>query len=134
MTFIQPIIILTFEYAGTEAEAEPLVAPFLSLDPLVNTNETVPYTGAAHAGGSGINDSVCQDGNNWKLYPVGLQVFNATANRAIYNLLSAMIAENPKLNGSIVQFEGYSLQAVKAVDPASTAYAHREDNLLVYVS
>lgn len=127
------MIILILEYAGTQAQAKPLVAPFLSLNPIVATNETVPYTEAAHAGGTGINDSVCQGGNSWKLFPVGLQVYNATSNRAIYNLLSKMIARNPSLNGSVVQFEGYSVQGVKAVDPASTAYAHREDNLLVYV-
>jgi hypothetical protein len=128
------VIVFLIEYAGTKAEAEPLIAPFLSLDPVVAVNKTVPYTGVALAAGTSLNDTVCKPGASWKLFPVGLQVYNATSNRAIYKLLSTMIAENPIFNGSVVQFEGYSLQGVRAVDPASTAYAHRGDNLLVYVS
>ena len=42
-----------------------------------------------------------------------------------------MVTQNPDLRGSSVQFEGYSLQGMKAVDPTSTAYAHRDDNILV---
>ena len=30
-----------------------------------------------------------------------------------------------------MQFEGYAVQGMKAVDPASSAYAHRDDNILV---
>jgi len=44
-----------------------------------------------------------------------------------------MVTKHPGLNESIVQFEGYSLEAVKAVPADSSAYPHREDNLLVYV-
>ena len=126
---------LSLEYAGTESEAEPLYAPFLSLGPVVATNVTVPYTGVAHASGSGVEDFVCQNSDlSWKLYPVGTLVYNITTNRQIYSLFSKMINDNPELNNSVVQFEGYSLQGMKAVDPASTAYAHRADNLLLYVA
>ncbi|KAI4264405.1 MAG: hypothetical protein L6R42_000485 [Xanthoria sp. 1 TBL-2021] len=43
-----------------------------------------------------------------------------------------MITTIPALATSFVQFEAFPMQAVKAVDPASTAYAHREDDILVY--
>ena len=122
------------EYAGTKSEAESLYAPFVGLGPVVATNVTVPYTEVAHASGSGVEDPVCQSGLSWKLYPVGTLVYNITTNRQIYSLISKMISENPEFNNSVVQFEGYSLQGVKAVDPASTAYAHRADNLLMYVA
>lgn len=128
------MIVFIVEYAGTKVQAEPLYAPFLTLNPVVATNVTVPYTGVAHASGSGVEDPVCAKGLSWKLFPVGLQVYNITTNRAIYNIYSKMVRENPEFNNSVVQFEGYSMQAVKAVDPASTAYAHRADNLLLYVS
>ncbi|KAK0507960.1 hypothetical protein JMJ35_009849 [Cladonia borealis] len=128
----EPVIVLLLEYAGTESEAEPLYAPFLSLGPVVATNVTVPYTGVAHASGSGVEDFVCQNSDlSWKLYPVGALVYNITTNRQIYSLFSKMINDNPEFNNSVVQFEGYSLQGMKAVDPASTAYAHRADNLLL---
>ena len=106
----------------------------MALGPVVATNVTVPYTEVAHASGSGVEDAVCQNGLSWKLYPVGALVYNITTNRQIYHLYSKMVNENPEFNNSVVQFEGYSLQGVKAVAPASTAYAHRADNLLLYVA
>ena len=125
---------LSAQYAGTESEAESLLAPFMTLGPVVATNVTVPYSEVAHAAGSGLQDPVCQSGLSWKLYPVGTLVNNITTNRQIYSLLSKMISENPEFNNSVVQFEGYSMQGVKAVNPSSTAYAHRADNLLMYVA
>ena len=65
------------------------------------------------------------------LFPVGLKQFNIDANRQIYQLFSDMVIQTPALNGTFVQFEGYALQGMKAIDPASSAYAHREDNILV---
>ena len=84
------MIVSIFEYAGTKAQAEPLYAPFLTLNPVVATNVTVPYTGVAHASGAGVEDPVCAKGLSWKLFPVGLQVYNIATNRAIYNIYSKM--------------------------------------------
>lgn len=44
-----------------------------------------------------------------------------------------MVTTTPALATSFVQFEAFPMQAVKAVDPASTAYAHRQDDILVFV-
>ncbi|KAL9630912.1 MAG: hypothetical protein Q9204_004480, partial [Flavoplaca sp. TL-2023a] len=52
----------------------------------------------------------------------------------IYDLFEDMITAHPALATSFVQFEAFPMQAVKAVDPASTAYAHRQDDILVFVS
>ena len=106
----------------------------MNLGPVVATNVTVPYTELANASGSGLQASICQNGLSWKSYPVGTLMHNITTNRQIYGLFSKMVSDNPEFNNSVVQFEGYSLQGVKAVDPASTAYAHRADNLLMYVA
>ena len=106
----------------------------MNLGPVVATNVTVPYTELANASGSGLQASVCQNGLSWKSYPVGTLMHNITTNRQIYSLFSKMVSDNPEFNNSVVQFEGYSLQGVKAVNPASTAYAHRADNLLMYVA
>lgn len=127
------MIIFLFQFAGTQAHAQPFLAPFFALGPKVSVNETIPYTDLAHAAAAGLEDPVCQSGGSKKLFPVGLLKYNSSTNRAIYNLFSKMLTEHPDFNNSVVQFEGYSMQGVKVVEPASTAYAHREDNLLVYV-
>ena len=110
-----------------------ILAPFYALQPVAVTNETVPYPGSAHAAGSGNTDPVCQPGSSWYQFPVGLQTFNIEANRAVYNLYKKMVNQYPAMNTSIVQFEAFPQEGVRAVEPDSTAYAHRGDSLLVFV-
>ena len=128
------MVIFLLEFGGSAADAAPFLAPFYALQPFVATNETVPYTGAAHAAASGLTDAVCQPGNSWRLYPVGLQYYNISTNRAIFDLYKDMVNKYPAMSSSVIQFEGYPQQGVRAVEPDSTAYAHRGDTLLVYVS
>ena len=94
----------------------------------------MPYPESAHAAGSGNTDPVCQPGRSWYQFPVGLQTFNIEANRAVYNLYKKMVNQYPAMNASIVQFESFPQEGVRAVEPDSTAYAHREDSLLAFVS
>ncbi len=122
------MIIFILEFGGPAADVAPILAPFYSLHTVVATNGTVPYT----AGGAGITDPVCQPGDSWQVYPVGLQTYDISTNRAIFNLYKDMVTKNPAMSSSIVQFEGYPQEGVRAVEPDSTAYAHRGDNLLVY--
>ena len=126
------MIVFILEFGGPAADAAPILAPFYALQPVAATNETVPYTGTAHAGGAGVTDAVCQLGDNWRLYPVGLQSYNIRTNRAIFDLYKDMVNKNPAMSSSIVQFEGYPQEGVRAIEPDSTAYAHRGDSLLVY--
>ena len=110
-----------------------MLAPFYALQPVAATNETVSYPGVAHAAAAGLTDPVCQLGTSWSLFPVGLQTYNIKSNRAVYDLYKEMVNKYPAMSGSIVQFEGYAQEGVQAVDPDSTAYAHRGDYLLVSV-
>lgn len=61
----------------------------------------------------------------------GLQVFNVTTQRQIYDLYKANINKYPELATSYVIMEQYSVEAVKAVDPASQAFPWRDDYLLL---
>lgn len=65
------------------------------------------------------------------MFPIGLRTYNATANRAVYNLFKKMVIEQPAFNGSIVHFENYPVEKMQSIDSASTAYPHRDGNLLV---
>lgn len=47
-----------------------------------------------------------------------------------YDVYAAGIGGSSPYNTSLFMFEGYSTQGVKAVDPKSSAFAYREDNLL----
>ena len=97
-------------------------------------NDTVPYPDLAEANGNGVNSPVCQPGRSGSLNPVGLKEYNVTTSRAVYNLFKEMVTKHPGLNGSIVQLENYPVQKMKTIDVASTAYPHRSDNVLAFVS
>lgn len=64
-------------------------------------------------------------------FPVDIQEYNPTAQRTAFDYFSKMTHQNPALTYSLFLFEGYSLQGVKAVPTDSTAFPHRDGNLLV---
>ncbi|KAL8856133.1 MAG: hypothetical protein Q9178_007258 [Gyalolechia marmorata] len=127
----KPVILFQLYYFGTAADALPYLQPFLDLKPIIISNATTAYKNLAQETGTGIDGPICAPGMAKAIFPVGLKQFNIDANRQIYQLFSDMVIQTPALNGTIVQFEGYALQGMKAIDPASSAYAHREDNILV---
>ncbi|KAG8530172.1 uncharacterized protein KY384_005655 [Bacidia gigantensis] len=131
----KPVIMFQFFYFGTAAQALPYVQPFLNLHPVVVSNATTLYKDLAHeAQMTGVGDPVCAPGTTKFLVPVGLKEYNVEANRKVYNLYSDMLTKHPALNGSVVQLEAYALEGSKAIDPAGSAYAHRDDNILVSFS
>ena len=128
---LQPVIANYFEFGGDLHDLIPYLQPFLDLKPVVAINVTVPYSGAAHADGAGFGDDLCADFGSRKTFPVGLSQFDIPTERKVWNLLKDLVHDHPEFNTSFVQHESYPLQGVRAVDEASTAYAHRQDNLLV---
>lgn len=64
-----------------------------------------------------------------------LQTYNVTSQRQIYNLFNEKVTQNPDLAaGARVFLEGYSTLATQAIDPSTSAYPHRDEYLLVYVT
>ena len=92
---------------------------------------SVPYSQLAAVTGLGSNDSVCNHGQNRLQFAQSLQIYNVTAIRLFYNIFNQTTLETPAYRDSIAVFESFSLQGVKAVDAASTAYAHRNENITV---
>ncbi|KAL8638721.1 MAG: hypothetical protein Q9228_004148 [Teloschistes exilis] len=127
-----PVITVNIFYIGSAKDAKPYVKPFLDLKPVTTQTFTTSYPDVFYAVGTGINDFVCQEptGSAY-LYPIGLQTYNVPIMSKLFKLYSDKVKSNPNFKDSNVMLEGYSLEAVKAVDPASTAFAHRDDNILV---
>ena len=116
--------------ADTEAEALPYLEPFLKIEPALNVNSTLPCNNFPDDAGTGVDDPVCAAGLSQLLFPVGLLSYNIGTTRALYKLFSDMVTKRPQFNGSMVQFENYAIEGMRAVDPASTAFPHRGDNVL----
>ncbi|KAL8809979.1 MAG: hypothetical protein Q9200_002964, partial [Gallowayella weberi] len=121
---------------GLLNNASAYVKPIIDLGPISTSTSSFPYKEVSHRSfQASVGDPTCAAGTSTKdRYPVGLQIYNVSTNRKIYDLFEDMVTKFPALNTSFVQFEAFPMQAVKAVDPTSTAYAHRHDDILVALS
>ncbi|KAI4180354.1 MAG: hypothetical protein L6R41_007284 [Letrouitia leprolyta] len=131
-----PVFVYHFYYFGTPEQALPYVQRILDLGPIAASNASFPYKEVSHRSfQASVGDPTCAAGISTKTrFPVGLKTYDVSTNRKIYNLFEDMITTIPALNTSFVQFEAFPMQGVKVVDPASTAYAHRDDDILVAFS
>jgi hypothetical protein len=60
-----------------------------------------------------------------------LQTWNVTSQREIYNLFNKKAVEQPDLAANArVFYECYSTLKTQAIDPASSAYPHRDEFLV----
>jgi FAD/FMN-containing dehydrogenase len=131
----EPVIHWAFEYIGGNAQlAKPYLAPFEALNPINVVEKMLPYPEIPVAEGTHAEGPLCEKGDQRMQMNAGLKEYNVTAQRQVFELFKKNIFHDPAILGSVIVMEGYSTQAVAKVDPASTAYALRDDDLLVYVS
>ncbi|KAJ0329586.1 hypothetical protein COL5a_004150 [Colletotrichum fioriniae] len=78
------------------------------------------------------SDSVgCAKGYTGLRYPIGLKTYDLPAVRKVFDDIADMSNRNPEFAGSFFLLEGYSTHGVKAVDEKSSAFPHRDDDILV---
>lgn len=132
MTLQQPLINVYVHYIGKADEAVPYVKPFWDLNPISIQNFTTSYPDLFYASGSGLYQPVCDEpGPPSYLFGVGLEIYNVSVISQLWTLYSEKLKQNSAFKLSMVLLEAYSLEAVKAVDPVSTAFPHRDDNLMM---
>ncbi|KAF4342186.1 6-hydroxy-D-nicotine oxidase [Fusarium beomiforme] len=112
-------------------EAREYAKPLHDLGPLnVNTGEaSMPELADITLMG---DDSVgCAKGFTGLRYPIGLKTYDLLAVRKVFNEIADMSKRVPELAGSFFLLEGYSTHGVKKVDAKSSAFPHRDDEILV---
>ncbi|UQC79355.1 uncharacterized protein CLUP02_04834 [Colletotrichum lupini] len=78
------------------------------------------------------SDSVgCAKGYTGLRYPIGLKTYDLPAVRKVFDDIADMSNRNPEFAGSFFLLEGYSTHGVKAVDEKSSAFPHRDDDILI---
>ncbi|KAI4107144.1 MAG: hypothetical protein L6R37_001845 [Teloschistes peruensis] len=136
----EPILKVQFSYAGTAAQASGWLSRFTDLKPAsIRKYESIPFTQVLSAANADVGSGIwyaavvpqLQHGSSWRLFPIGLKNYNTTANRQAYDLLKTLVNIHPEFGQSIIEFENYAVGGMKAVDAASTAYPHRDDDILV---
>ncbi|PYH85967.1 FAD-binding domain-containing protein [Aspergillus uvarum CBS 121591] len=106
---------------------------FRALNPIAITSQVGTYRDIPGWELMAFNSTQCAARNiSAPHFAVGLQRWNTTALRMVYEAFSAVTAGNSSFNASEVIFEGYPVQAKIAIPEDSTAYPFREDNLYAY--
>ncbi|KAI1135164.1 FAD-binding domain-containing protein [Hypoxylon sp. FL0543] len=127
----EPVLFWQFAIRGTAEEAAEYIAPFDAIPAVSSTSTNVPYYEIAHTSFTGVDDVACTSTLDRVLNTAGLQVWNITAERQIYDSFKKRLAERPDYySGALLIHEGYATKAVTEIDPNSTAYPFREDHHL----
>ena len=117
---------------GSAAEAEKLLQPFNDIPALASVQGDVSYTELLKVQGTGSTDPTACSSNPLLGSTALLQTYNITAQREIYNLFNKKAVEEPELaKNARVYYECYSTLKTQAIDPASSAYPHRDEYLVV---
>ena len=126
LTPTQPVIAYTVAYEGTQTEVEPYAAYFKALGPIATTVSTdVKYVDLYTVTGSSIDSHVCSINENIAGAGVTLPAWDLMGLRKAFTIF-AQVTADARFSTAITLLENYGMQAVRAVDPASTALAPEE--------
>ncbi|KAK5994217.1 FAD-linked oxidoreductase chyH [Cladobotryum mycophilum] len=127
-----PVIQILIIQEGVTAVDSVYTAPFQSLEPLSVEVHTGGYTDLAKWVGITTEDIPCQkNGAANPRFPIYLETFNVAAQKQAFEVFADAVRGDSIFNNSLVTFDGYSMEGVRAVDAESTAFAYRNQNVLV---
>ncbi|KAF7945990.1 uncharacterized protein EAE97_005028 [Botrytis byssoidea] len=126
-----PVLWFGIVYNGSPEIANRYAKPFHDIGPLSVQTDLGSLHDLAVVTFQDADGPGCAYGMTSLRYPIGLKSYNVTAVRQVYNEIDSTFRKVPEIAGSFFLLEGYSTHAVKAIDAASTAFPHRDDNILV---
>jgi FAD/FMN-containing dehydrogenase len=131
LTPTKPIIWYFFVYDGPATTARAYAEPIEALGPLHVDRHEAPMPDMAQATLMAEESVACASGSTGLRFPVGLKSYNVSAVRNVYDEIDRTVRDIPEFVGTFFLLEGYSTQAVKAIDERSTAFPHRSDEILI---
>lgn len=127
-----PVIEFYIIQEGVDAVDPAYTEPFHALGPISITPKNGTYRDVSGWTGIAMDSPPCQNaGMANPRFPIYLPTYNPDAQEELYKAFASATAGSSPFAGSLFMFEGYSTQGVDAVDAESSAYAYREDNLLI---
>lgn len=125
------MLLLNFVHGGPEDEGRAIFKKHLGhLKPLTTTEQMVPWPQLNDAGALGIFNSSCQPGIKLVPYGTGLKNLTKSTMRGVWDFYVKAIAEQPAFVNSALVIEGYSLKKFQQINADSTAYPHRNVNII----
>jgi FAD/FMN-containing dehydrogenase len=121
---------VSVQYGGL-TDFETVGAPFLELGPVITSNSSVAYPQVATATGIGLNMGLCLHGSTRRAhFSTQVKNFKIPAIRDAKTFYDETMLNYPQFDASSMVWEMYPLQAFKAVSSESTAYPHRDFNMI----
>jgi tRNA pseudouridine synthase 9 len=108
-----------------------IIQPFRELSGGSTDNATGLYTDIPRWIGTDLAGRGCARSGSKIRFPIGFSRYNPKAQREFFDAFAEGTAGDSPLNTSIVLLEQYSVQGVQAVPEESTAFPHRQDDLLL---
>ncbi|KAI0446132.1 putative FAD-dependent oxygenase [Xylaria telfairii] len=129
----KPVILFYIIQEGVTVVDPVYTSPFHDIGPISSEPMSGSYRDLAAWTGIAVDSPPCQKaGLANPRFPIYLREHNVTAQREAYDVFAANVGGADSLfTNSIFMFEAYPQQGVRAVDSSSTAFAFRDDNLLV---
>ncbi|KAL4881682.1 FAD-binding domain-containing protein [Aspergillus karnatakaensis] len=118
--------IFTWQFIYADPSKAHHLAPFDAIPALSVTSGTTPYNLVAEIQGFGKGSPTCEKGLPRLHYTASMQYWNATAQRAVYELFKEQVGLYPAFATTPVVMEDFANDAALDVDGASTAYPWRE--------
>lgn len=119
---------------GPASELAIHTAPLHALNPLASSTTEAEHPDTPSFLFVKTTDLLCQkrsDTHASMNFPIDLYKYNVTAMRKLYDVLRQGVIDEPRLNGSVMLIEGFSVQGVQAVEEESTAVPFRKKRLLL---
>ncbi|KAI0401066.1 FAD-binding domain-containing protein [Xylaria palmicola] len=128
---IKPILWFGVIYNGSQEAVKRYAKPFYDIGPLNVQTGKGQIHDLAVITYQDLDGPGCAYGMTSLRYPIGLKSHNIAAVRKVYNEIDETFRRVPEVAGSFFLLEGYSTQAVEAIDPDATAFPHRNDKILI---
>ncbi|KAI1498756.1 hypothetical protein F5X99DRAFT_411811 [Biscogniauxia marginata] len=126
-----PILWFAIIYDGPTETAREYAKPLHSIESIMAQSGEATLHELAVVTFQDADGPGCAHGLTSLRYPIGLKSYNTAAVRKVYDEIDRTFRNVSELAGSFFLLEGYSTQGVQAIDPDTTAFPHRSDEILV---
>ncbi|KAL4930344.1 FAD-binding oxidoreductase [Aspergillus undulatus] len=129
----EPVVQTSCVYHGPRDKALALLSPLLAVGPTSTNITEIPWNHLAAVAAFGSDAAICAPGKTVSIYGVNLRQRDPEAWTSAFVSMAELYENYPAARGSVVVFEIWSNQAVRAIPDEDTAYPWRDADTYVMI-